>query len=230
MRLFAAIVPPQPVLAHLEGALDLARSAPGPWADDRGPAAVRWTPAEDRHLTVAFYGEVPEGATDDLAENLALVARGRAPFRLWLHGAGVFDRRTLWIGCGGDTAALAELSDAASDAGGDVLGRRDPRERSRGHLTIARVRGFARGRPGPGGGGRRDGGRVDGGRRPPSVRAGTTGPATDVAALAHALAVYRGPDWAVESFALVASELGAGPGGAPRHRTVARFELGAVAG
>jgi RNA 2',3'-cyclic 3'-phosphodiesterase len=49
---------------------------------------------------------------------------------------------------------------------------------------------------------------------------------TDLAAAAHALAVYQGPSWTVDEVELVASDLGAGPQGSPVHTPVARFPLG----
>ena len=68
MRLFAAIRPPGFVLEHLDGALAALRSGAG----DR----LRWVPPEQLHLTVAFYGEVPDGAAWDVQEMLAFVWPG----------------------------------------------------------------------------------------------------------------------------------------------------------
>lgn len=211
MRLFAAVAPPPEVLDHLERALEMVRAGLGQDAlDVRAP--LRWTVPEDRHLTVAFYGDVPEGYVEDLALALERVTASVRPFEVGLRGAGVFDHRTLWIGCGGDTGPLADLMAAAVDVGRDVLGRTDERVRSRAHLTVARVRNDARGAS----------------RR--SRRGDETSPRDDVGALAHALAVYQGPTWRVDEVVLVASELGAGPAGSPRHAVVSRFPLSAVAG
>jgi 2'-5' RNA ligase len=44
---------------------------------------------------------------------------------------------------------------------------------------------------------------------------------------AHALAVYRGPAWQVDTVHVVASELGAGRSGGPLHRDVAAIALAA---
>lgn len=196
MRLFVAALPPTPVLEHLEHALTSVRGALDP-GDARGP--LRWTPSDQRHLTLAFYGEVPEGALDDLVTATGAVAAGTPQLDLSLRGAGVFDRRTLWVGCAGDTAPLAQLTGDVVDVGRRLFGRHDDRPRSRAHLTVARVR--------------------RGERR--------TG---DVAALAHALAVYQGPSWVLEDIAVVASQLGAGPAGHPVHEVLARLPLRAVAG
>lgn len=212
MRLFAAVVPPPDALDHLERALDSVRAGLGTDAHDvRG--SLRWTVPEDRHLTVAFYGEVPEGYVDELTVALDRATATTPPFDVSLRGAGLFDRRTLWIGCGGETGPLADLMAAAVGVGREVLGRTDDRVRSRAHLTVARVRNETRrpkGRPGRSG--------------------DAPAPQDDAGALAHALAVYEGPTWTVREVVLVASELGGGPSGSPRHTVVSRFPLLAVAG
>lgn len=213
MRLFAAVRPPVPVLDHLESSLGVVRAAAGP-----GPGALRWTPPEDRHLTAAFYGSVPDGLLPELTADLDAACAGLRPFRLALRGAGLFDHRTLWAGVTGDVDAMAGLMAAAVRVGEDLLGRSDDRVRSRAHLTVARVRPTARGRTTP----RRG---VRDGRKPGDR------PGPDVAAdLVSALSVYEGPAWTVDSLELVRSELGAGEGGAPRHEVVARLRLGPVAG
>lgn len=233
MRLFAAVVPPPAALEHLEVAL---RAVGGDPNRRRGP--LRWTEPDARHLTLAFYGEVPEGYLDELTRALADVAAATAPFRLALRGAGVFDGRTLWVGCSGDTDTLQALMAGAGAVGSDVL-RRDPDNRSRAHLTVARVRSGARHRPDRRGRARRRPGErpaawPDGGTRPagpaaPMAPGGDAEPA-DVQALAHALAIYEGPAWTVREIALLASDLGAGHRGAPRYDVVHLAALGAVAG
>lgn len=211
MRLFAAVQPPVDVLDHLEGALVAVR---GGGARTGRQDVLRWTDPEDRHVTVAFFGEVPEGYLDDVATALDDVAADHPPFEALLRGAGLFDGRTLWIGCGGE--GWGPLMADAGRVGEQLLGRREDR-RSRAHLTVARARGGAR--PGARGSGRRGGSPETGGE--------TGG---DPAALAHALALYSGPTWTVAELTLVRSRLGEGPGGGPLHDVVHRFPLRAVAG
>ncbi|WNB84823.1 RNA 2',3'-cyclic phosphodiesterase [Cellulomonas sp. ATA003] len=208
MRLFAAVQPPEHVLAHLERALAAVR---GPDEDAGGVGPLRWAALEDRHVTLAFFGEVPDGAAPDLADGLAAIAAAHAPFRSQLRGAGVFDRRVFWIGVGGDVDALGALTAECVGLGEEVTGRTDSRVRSRSHLTVARVRSQARARP-----------------RPYRRRETTAGPAGPdrVAALSHALAVYSGPEWTVEDFALVSSRPGEGRGGGPAYTTEATLALG----
>ena len=218
MRLFAAVQPPVHVLDHVEQALEAVRGA----EESGGAGPLRWAPPDDRHLTLAFFGEVPAGPAQDLTAGLAAIATGHEPFDLVLRGAGVFDRRVFWIGVGGDVERLGALTGECVDLGGRVTGRQDARVRSRAHLTVARVRSQHRRRSGPsrGQGGR--GGR--GGRGEDTA----TGP-DRVTSLAHALAVYSGPPWTVEDFALVESRPGEGRGGGPAYDTVETFTLGVPA-
>ena len=206
MRLFAAVVPPPDVLGHLELALSTVRAED---AGVKGP--LRWTEPGDRHLTLAFYGDVPEGYLDELEHQLDAAAGATPPFEVALRGAGVFDGRTVWVGCAGATDRLARLMDAAQQIRTDLLGRPED-VRSRAHLTVARVRSRARRRTRAGAGGS--------GPRPE----------TSATSIAHALAVYHGPTWTVRDVVLMASDLGAGRGGAPRYDVVHRSLLAAVAG
>ena len=204
MRLFVAVVPPAPVRDHLERALSSVRSARG---DGERPA-WRWAPPGDRHVTLAFFGEVSAGAGEELAGGLVRIGTDHPRFDLRLRGAGVFDRRILWIGCGGDVRSLGALTASCVDLGQSVTGRPDHRVRSRAHLTVARVAGRARSR---------DHGRSRG-------RGGSTDPA-DLAALTRALAVYEGPTWQVTEVVLVSSRPGAGKGGGPAYEPLLGFAL-----
>lgn len=205
MRLFAAVRPLDDVLDHLDLALRVVRG--GALTDDR-TSPVRWTAEENRHLTVAFYGEVRGGACDDLARELAGVAEALDPFTLRLRGAGVFSHRTLWVGASGDVDAMNRLSARAVEAGEAVGTRPDERVRSRPHLTVGRVSPAAR----PS---RRSRRRPD--DEPPSA---------PVDALVRALAVYEGPAWTVEELLLLESEPGAGRAGGPLYTPVASWRLG----
>lgn len=196
MRLFAAVRPPADVLGHLAAAL-AGLHAPAQ------PDGVRWTAEENWHLTLAFYGEVPDGALEELVTGLTGVAATTPPFSLRLRGAGVFAHRTLWIGAGGDVEVMAGLAAAAGEAGSEVTGRADERPRHRPHLTVGRVVAERSG------------------------RARRTGRAADqVQGVVHALSLYEGPSWHVDHLVLVRSRPGAGRGGGPLYDDVARIELG----
>lgn len=209
MRLFAAVRPPGAVLSHLAAALTSVGLGPGT-PGEAGP--VRWTSPENWHLTLAFYGAVPEGGIHDLDDALATAAAQAAPFDVRLRGAGVFAHRTLWVGLAGDVEPMVALCAAARDAGTGVTTWEDERVRARPHLTVARsTAGRGRGRPG---GRERRGGRA------------TEDP---LAGPVHALSLYEGPTWTVEELHLVRSEPGRGRGGGPLYTDLARHALGPVA-
>lgn len=186
MRLFAAIRPPEPVLDHLEAALAQLRTGPS--------GRLRWVPPERWHVTIAFHGEVPDGAVPDAAEALAATVADFAPLELSLRGAGSFGGRTLWIGVAGAAAAdQRRLQELMARCSAD--GFAQPQERHRAHLTVAR----------------------------PSRRSA----GVDLAGPTRALTVYRGPPWRAGQVELLSSELGAGPGGAPRYESIAAFTFAA---
>lgn len=217
MRLFASLHPPDGVLEHLATALETVRLR-----DDDGGAAgpVRWSPVENWHLTLAFYGDVPDGAADELEDGLAELAASEAPFELRLRGAGVFAHRTLWVGVGGDTEDAVRLSAGAREVGAAVLGRAESRERARPHLTVGRVADDVRAERSRR---RRRSRRVQASEGP---QRGTEGMGADpLAAAVRALGVYEGPSWTVRDLRLVRSDLGRGRSGAALHAEVARFEL-----
>lgn len=208
MRLFAAIRPPAHALDHLAHALDLVASGR---TVTGGVGPVRWTAPENWHLTMAFHGEVPDGAVADLQGALAEVAARTAPFTLALRGSGIFAHRTVWVGASGEVEAAVALARAATSAGGAVTGWTDERERSRPHLTVGRVLPAAR-RRAP------SRGRALERRREP-VRDGSPDD------LVRALAVYQGPSWRAIELRLVASAPGEGRSGGPRYTDLAVLPL-----
>ena len=87
MRAFVALTPPAAALAELEAAVAPLRAA---------HPDLRWTPATQWHLTLAFLGEVDERVLPELTERLARAARRHGPLRLALGGGGRFGDRVLW--------------------------------------------------------------------------------------------------------------------------------------
>ncbi|MFC7405402.1 RNA 2',3'-cyclic phosphodiesterase [Georgenia alba] len=203
MRLFVCLPLPDQVAGHLDLAVQAVTTldpAPAPGA---GRPALRWLPAEQRHITLAFYGEVADGAVDDLTADLTATAARFAPPSLRLHGAGVFSGRTLWVGVqheeprghSAPATLLTDLMAACEDVGERFVPQLERRGRHRAHVTLARSRDPRRG---------------DGELRRRS----------------RALAVYAGPVWSAGELLLVRSELGAGKGGSARHTTLAEIPLG----
>lgn len=219
MRMFAAIKPSDAALEHLDAAL----SAVGlGWP-------LRVVPVDQRHITLAFYGEVPEGAVPDLSAALARelgateLVRGAESLTLSLAGAGCFSARSLWMGVRDQpTGALHTLAEAAG-AAAISCGLRLPdgdRPRFRAHLTVARMGARAAARADDDRGGRwSPRGRGSRGRR-----RGESEP-SQLEALAQALAVYRGPSWEADAVELLSSRLGEGRSGGPLYETLVRLPL-----
>ncbi len=138
MRLFAAIVPPAPVLEDLA---DFTRPRL-----EAGDTRLRWTMPYQWHLTLAFYEDVAERHLPELEERLGRAARRRTAMQVRIAGAGSFPNpaaaRVLW--CGVRTASEVQAEElrrlatgcraAGAKAGGQVdSGRFTP------HVTVARL-------------------------------------------------------------------------------------------
>lgn len=222
MRLFAALRPPEHVLGHLRLALE----AVEPRGLGNGPPPLRWTPVSQWHITLAFYGEIPDGALPELAAALAEVAHAGNPLDLELTGAGSFHGQTLWAGVHDTSAAgrargLIELMAACEQAGAGISPEQ-PRDRRRAHLTLARI--SSRNHHD------RRAARMQRRQRAgkPARQRRNEPPAVDMSAIVRALAVYRGPVWRATEIELLTSQLGGGPSGGARHEVVARLPLGAT--
>lgn len=200
MRMFVAALPPAEALEDLDEFLAARRDA----------APFRWTSAEQWHLTLAFAGNVPDRAYDEMVDRLAAAAARRRPVGTRIAGGGAFptvDRaKVLFAGVqtgqetGLETGAqtghetgLGELGplatgarNAMGTAGVEVDGRR-----FRPHLTLARL------------------------QRP-----------VEASSWVRVLETYRGPPWTIEEIVLVASHLGEGSRHGPRHETLETFSLG----
>ena len=122
MRLFVGVRPSAAALEHAQSAVDRVRPA---YPD------LRWIPAGRWHLTLAFYGEIPDGKVGGVVTMVSRELRDLTAFTVSLHGAGQFPRRALWLGIDGDLLALRRVARA-------VTFERRP---YRPHLTVARLRG-----------------------------------------------------------------------------------------
>lgn len=212
MRLFTAVYPSTEAARHLELAL---AGIGGPFLADPG-RGLRWVPPEQRHVTLVFHGEVPDGAVPDYVDALGDTLADVPPFELALSGGGTFGGRTLWVGVAGSVDDLRRAGELAQDAavGASGLPASD-RTSGRPHLTVARATVRA----------------AEGRRRVDGARGGTRGPrgreaeASPLVPWARALAVYRGPSWRVDAVHVVASRLGEGRSGGPLHEDVAVIGL-----
>lgn len=125
MRLFVALAPPADVLADVAAALGPARTL---------QPDLRWILVERWHLTLAFYGEVPDESLTGVIEMVEGKLSPRplsGPIELSFSGSGQFSRRALWIGVDGDVDRLCALARSVTT----------DRRPYRPHLTVARLRG-----------------------------------------------------------------------------------------
>jgi 2'-5' RNA ligase len=130
MRLFTALIPPPIVLDHVENALDQVIPLR---AGHRNPRLPRTT----WHITLAFYGEVPDGHVPEVIAEVGDRAREHRPFTVELSGAGTFSGHMGWIGVGGEVSRLKALMAAAADVWGGP-GPETPGQTRQPHLTISR--------------------------------------------------------------------------------------------
>ena len=133
-RLFLAVDPPAPALAHLDCALAPLRGAPG---------APRWTTPDRWHVTLQFLGQVPAAVVGPLQDAVAPAVAAAPPTSLHLSGAGVFGSRrrptVCWAGLAGDVVPLTALADRLG-AAARAVGLRTEDRPFRAHLTLGRWR------------------------------------------------------------------------------------------
>ncbi|MEU4699937.1 RNA 2',3'-cyclic phosphodiesterase [Nonomuraea dietziae] len=129
MRLFAAILPPPEILDEVAAALA---------GRTHVVEGLRWVDRATWHLTLAFYGEVPERALPDLEVRLARAASRHPAKRLAFEGAGAFSKRVFWLGVTGDP--LVRLAGSAAAAGRRAGAVQTDEKRFHAHLTLARAR------------------------------------------------------------------------------------------
>lgn len=134
LRLFVAAPLGPAIGASVARAIGLARlTAP----------TARWAAPDGVHLTLAFLGGVSSDRVPGIVGALTPAAARHHPFTIEAGAAGVFGRtsspRVLWLGVGGDRAALASLQRDVTAALAAIGFPREARE-FRPHLTLARAR------------------------------------------------------------------------------------------
>ncbi|NPA90173.1 MAG: RNA 2',3'-cyclic phosphodiesterase [Chloroflexi bacterium] len=135
-RLFWAIPLPKPIhtqIEHLQK--ELIRQVPG--------GSVRWVPANNVHVTLAFLGDWYRSRIPPMVEEVTQALEGIPPFDVEIAAAGVFPNyrrpRVIWLGIGGDVDALHRVQAAVARA--LVMHGWKPERRGYSpHLTIGRVR------------------------------------------------------------------------------------------
>lgn len=132
MRLFSALYPPDDVIAAIDAAVG------------ERAGGLRWVPPHQRHVTLAFYGDVADDVVPDLGARLERVAAKSSAFSLRVSGAATFPRqaaraRVVHAGLAGDVEQLTRLADRCSAAARRVNIPVDDRK-FRPHLTLGRAR------------------------------------------------------------------------------------------
>jgi 2'-5' RNA ligase len=109
----------------------------------RSHADVRWVAAGNIHLTLKFFGNVPDEEIDTLALAAQEVVAGEEPFQLRATIAGAFPSprapRVVWLGLGGDVVPLNRLYYQLEKAF-DKLGYPAEGRAFHPHLTLGRVK------------------------------------------------------------------------------------------
>jgi 2'-5' RNA ligase len=109
----------------------------------RSRADVRWVAAGNIHLTLKFFGNVPDEKIDTLALAAREVAQTEAPFQLRATIAGAFPSprapRVVWLGLGGEVVPLNRLYYQLEKAF-DKLGYPAENRAFHPHLTLGRVK------------------------------------------------------------------------------------------
>lgn len=103
---------------------------------------VRWVRPEGVHVTLKFFGEVPQERADSIAESLDFAVAGIGPMALSLSGFGAFpgpDRvRVLWAAV--EAPSALELLQDRVETRAEELGFAGEGIIFRPHVTIGRVR------------------------------------------------------------------------------------------
>lgn len=104
---------------------------------------VKWTQADNLHLTLRFLGDIPENDLEELFEALRDGLAGISPFVLEMTGVGAFPHwrhpRVVWAGCGEGAEDALALAAAVEDVCED-LGYERERRPFRPHVTLGRVK------------------------------------------------------------------------------------------
>ncbi|MEU6714896.1 RNA 2',3'-cyclic phosphodiesterase [Nonomuraea sp. NPDC046802] len=131
MRLFAALVPPDEVLDEISRAIaPHVGQVPG----------LRWPDRDTWHITLAFFGEVPDHVLPELEVRLARAVRRYNVLDLAFSGFGAFSSarraRVFWAGVTGDS--MVRLADSVKAGARRAGAAQTDEKRFHPHLTLAR--------------------------------------------------------------------------------------------
>ena len=148
------------------------------------------------HTTLGFFESVPDQKLDDLVERLERAASRRTSFEAAIAGGGAFPN-----------AGRAKVLWTGLDL--DEAARTELDRLATGCRAAATKAGVE----------------VDGSRYRPHLTVGRTKFPHDVSSWVRLLDAYSGPRWRADRLTLVASYLGEGQRGRPRHEVVEAFPL-----
>lgn len=135
-RLFVALPVPESVRGAIAASQDALRQK-------LAPGSVRWSPADQLHLTLRFLGEVDASRVTDVTNDLQTACALLPAFDLVASGLDFFPHaqkpRVLWVGVTDAGAALQNLW-AAVQAATNPYTDEPPEARYVGHVTIGRVK------------------------------------------------------------------------------------------
>ncbi len=107
----------------------------------QGLPGARWRSLDSLHITLRFFGEIPQNQARDLDAELSAVAG--EPFDLSLEGAGAFGEganvRAIWAGVA-DSAPLRQLA-SRCEAAARRAGLKAETRAYKPHVTLAYLRG-----------------------------------------------------------------------------------------
>ena len=139
-RLFVAITVPEAIRRQIE-------SLQNSWRSVLPGTAVRWTKADQLHLTLKFLGDLETSRVNELIQALRHSAQSSAPMELAAQGAGVFPNlrcpRVLWVGIQ-DAEGVLPVLHQSIDAAVSGFGRSESSGPFAGHITLGRLRDDAR--------------------------------------------------------------------------------------
>lgn len=140
LRLFVAIELPEGVRCAIAGAQEEFRGA-------LRRSRVTWARPEHFHLTLKFLGRVEASRSGDLTDSIVRSCEGFRPLKLSAAGTGFFPNprspRVVWTGVEDSTAQLADLQLAVEEATSSFTEEK-PEGRFHGHVTLSRIKEFAR--------------------------------------------------------------------------------------
>jgi 2'-5' RNA ligase len=135
IRAFLALDPPEEILREIGRIQDRLRK--------RIHGDLRWVRPEGIHLTLKFFGDLPENAVVNISAVVGRAAAAVGSFELAICGTGVFPDphrpRVVWMGMTGDVARLVTFQQGLERTLRGI--GIPPEERPfRPHLTLGRIK------------------------------------------------------------------------------------------